>query len=130
MRVLGLDPFEVLVVPRIFACLAMAPLLSFGAVMMGILGGMLALWASLGVAPGFFIARMYDQIPLIHFWAGMAKAPVFALVIAVIGCRHGLQVGGDVESLGHHVTCSVVQSIFAVIVIDALFAVAYLELGI
>lgn len=130
MRVLGLDPVDVLVVPRVIACLVMAPILTFAAMMSGLFGGMIVLWGTLDISPGLFIARMQDTIPVQHFWAGIAKAPVFAIVIAVIGCRKGLSVGGDVESLGHNVTAAVVQSIFAVIVIDALFAMAYLELGI
>lgn len=130
MRVLGLDPFDVLVLPRVIACLVMAPLLTFGAMMMGLLGGMLVLWSTLDVTPGFFIARMHETIPAQHFWVGMSKAPVFAIVIAIIGCRKGLDVGHDVESLGHNVTASVVQSIFSVIVIDAVFAMMYLELDI
>jgi phospholipid/cholesterol/gamma-HCH transport system permease protein len=130
MRTLGLDPFDVLVTPRVIACVVMAPVLTFGAMMMGLLGGMIVLWSALGITPGFFIARMQEAIPIQHFWVGMSKAPVFALVIAIIGCRQGLEVGEDVESLGHNVTASVVQSIFGVIVIDAIFAMVYLELGI
>ncbi len=130
MRTLGLDPFDVLVLPRVIACLVMTPVLTFGAMMMGLLGGMAVLWSVLDVTPGFFIARMQETIPIQHFWVGLSKAPVFAIVIAVVGCRQGLTVGHDVESLGHNVTASVVQSIFAVIVIDAIFAMVYLELGI
>lgn len=130
MRTLGLDPFEVLVLPRVIACVVMTPILTFGAMITGLLGGMLVLWTVLDINPGFFIARMQDAISIQHFWSGMAKAPVFALVIAIIGCRKGLDVGSDVESLGHNVTAAVVQSIFAVIVIDAVFAMVYLELGI
>jgi phospholipid/cholesterol/gamma-HCH transport system permease protein len=130
MRTLGLDPMDVLVLPRVIACVAMTPILTFAAMLTGILGGIVVVWSVLGVSPGFFLARMQDAIEIKHFWAGMAKAPVFAMVIAIIGCRQGMLVGNDVESLGHNVTASVVQSIFAVIVIDALFAMAYLELGI
>lgn len=130
MQAMGLDPFDVLVVPRVIACVAMAPLLTFGAMMMGLLGGMMVLWGVLDVSPGFFIARISENIPPRHFWAGMAKAPVFALIIAVIGCRQGLEVGRDVETLGRRVTAAVVQSIFMVIVIDAVFAMIYLELDI
>jgi phospholipid/cholesterol/gamma-HCH transport system permease protein len=130
MRTLGLDPFDVLVLPRVIACIVMAPILTFGAMIMGLFGGMIVLWGALDITPGFFIARMQETIPIQHFWVGLSKAPVFALVIAVIGCRKGLDVGSDVESLGHNVTASVVQSIFAVIVIDAIFAMVYLELGI
>jgi phospholipid/cholesterol/gamma-HCH transport system permease protein len=130
MRVLGLDPYEALVVPRVIACVFMAPLLTFGAMMAGIFGGMMVSWATLDISPGFFISRMHDTIDWSHFWVGMSKAPVFGLVIAIIGCKQGMQVGGDVESLGRRVTASVVQSIFMVIVIDAIFAMMYLELDI
>ena len=130
MRVLGLDPVDALVVPRLLAMLFMTPLLTFGAMMMGIFGGMLAIWGTMGLTPGFFIERMYEQIPIQHFWVGMSKAPVFAIVIAIVGCRHGLEVGNDVESLGARVTQSVVQSIFAVIVLDAAFAILFMQLDI
>jgi phospholipid/cholesterol/gamma-HCH transport system permease protein len=130
MRTLGLDPFDVLVLPRVIACIVMAPILTFGAMMMGLLGGMIVLWSALDLTPGYFISRMQEAIPIQHFWVGISKAPVFALVIAIIGCRKGLDVGSDVESLGHNVTASVVQSIFAVIVIDAIFAMVYMELDI
>lgn len=130
MKVLGLDPYVVLVAPRVIAIVIMAPLLTFVAMMTGIFGGMLVIWSDLGLTPGYFIGRMYDTTAIQHFWAGIAKAPVFAVVIAVIGCRQGMNVGGNVESLGKRTTASVVQSIFAVIVIDAVFAMAYLEMGV
>ncbi len=130
MKVMGLDPYEVLVIPRVVACVIMAPLLTFAAMLTGVIGGALVSWATLDISPTFFITRMQDTIDYTHFLVGMSKAPVFGLVIAIIGCRHGLKVGGDVESLGSRVTTSVVQSIFAVIVIDALFALLYLELDI
>jgi phospholipid/cholesterol/gamma-HCH transport system permease protein len=69
-------------------------------------------------------------VPPQHFWVGLVKAPFFALVIAIVGCRHGLLVGGDVVSLGRRVTTAVVQSIFLVILIDALFAMLFLELNV
>ncbi|MFP4518639.1 MAG: MlaE family lipid ABC transporter permease subunit [Oceanicaulis sp.] len=130
MKVIGLDPYEALVLPRVIACVIMAPLLTFGAMIAGLVGGALVSWMTLDISPTFFIARMNSTIDWTHFFVGMSKAPVFGLVIAIIGCRHGLQVGGDVESLGSRVTTSVVQSIFAVIVIDAMFAMLYLELDI
>lgn len=130
MKVMGLDPYEVLVIPRVIACVIMAPLLTFAAMLTGIIGGALVSWATLDISPTFFLTRMQETLGYEHFMVGMSKAPVFGLVIAIIGCRHGLQVGGDVESLGARVTTSVVQSIFAVIVIDALFAMLYLELDI
>lgn len=130
MQVMGLDPYEVLVLPRVIACVIMAPLLTLAAMLTGVFGGMLVSWWTLDISPNFFLTRMQDAMDWTHFFVGMSKAPVFGLVIAIIGCRHGLQVGGDVESLGARVTTSVVQSIFAVIVIDALFALMYLELDI
>jgi phospholipid/cholesterol/gamma-HCH transport system permease protein len=130
MKVMGLDPYEVLVLPRVLACVLMAPLLTLSAMVSGVVGGMMVSWWTLDISPNFFLTRMHDTIDLTHFLVGMSKAPVFGLVIAIVGCRHGLQVGGDVESLGARVTTSVVQAIFAVIVIDALFAMMYLELDI
>jgi phospholipid/cholesterol/gamma-HCH transport system permease protein len=130
MRVLGLDPYEALVLPRVVACVLMAPLLTFGAMIAGIFGGMLVAWSAQDISPTLFITRLHDELDWSHFWVGMSKAPVFGLVVAIIGCRQGMQVGGDVESLGRRVTASVVQSIFTVIVLEALFAMMYLELGI
>ncbi|WP_019959680.1 MlaE family ABC transporter permease [Woodsholea maritima] len=130
MKVIGLDPFEVLVLPRIIACVLMAPLLAFAAMLAGIFGGMMVAWTTLDIAPSFFITRMETAIPWNHFWVGMSKAPVFGLLVAIIGCRQGMKVGGDVESLGACTTAAVVQAIFAVIVVDALFAMVYLELGV
>ncbi|WP_107712753.1 ABC transporter permease [Oceanicaulis sp.] len=130
MKVMGLDPYEVLVLPRVLACVIMAPLLTLSAMVAGVVGGMMVSWWTLDISPNFFLTRMHDTIDIKHFLVGMSKAPVFGLVIAIVGCRHGLQVGGDVESLGARVTTSVVQAIFAVIVIDALFAMMYLELDI
>lgn len=130
MKVMGLDPYEVLVIPRVVACVIMAPLLTFAAMVTGVFGGLLVSWATLDISPSFFLAGLQSGVDWTNFMVGMSKAPIFGLVIAIIGCRHGLEVGGDVESLGSRVTTSVVQSIFAVIVIDALFALMYLELGI
>ncbi|MBY0566385.1 MAG: ABC transporter permease [Hyphomonadaceae bacterium] len=128
MRVMGLDPMEALVVPRIIAMLIMTPILTFGAMMAGIFGGVLVAWGELGVSPQMFFARVSEVVPAQHFWVGMSKAPAFAIVLAVIGCRQGLAVGGDVGSLGRRVTSSVVQAIFMVILLDALFALWFLEL--
>ncbi|MEZ6022632.1 MAG: ABC transporter permease [Hyphomonadaceae bacterium] len=128
MRVMGISPMEALVVPRILAMLVMTPILTFGAMMAGIFGGVLVCWGELGVSPAMFFARVSEVVPEQHFWVGMSKAPAFALVLAVIGCKQGLSVGGDVGSLGRRVTASVVQAIFMVILMDALFALWFLEL--
>lgn len=127
MRVIGLNPYEVLVVPRVIACVVMAPLLTLAAMLAGLFGGLLVSWATLDISPAFFLTRLQNVIDWSHFMVGMSKAPVFGLVIAIIGCRQGMKVGGDVESLGQRTTASVVQAIFMVIVIDALFALMYLE---
>lgn len=128
MRVMGISPTEALVVPRVVAMLIMTPILTFAAMMSGIFGGLLVAWIELGVSPAMFIARVSETVPAQHFWVGMSKAPVFALVLAIIGCKQGLSVGGDVGSLGSRVTTSVVQAIFMVILIDALFALWFLEM--
>lgn len=130
MKVMGLDPYEVLVLPRLVACVVMTPLLTLAAMLSGLFGGMLVSWMALDISPLQFVVRLQDAVPIQHMFVGLSKAPVFGLVIAIIGCRHGLKVGGDVESLGAAVTTAVVQAIFAVILIDALFAMLYLELDI
>jgi len=128
MRVMGLDPMEALVAPRVAAMLVMTPLLTFAAVMSGLLGGLLVCWGDLGVSPVMFVSRVVEEVPARHFWVGIVKAPVFALVLTVIACKQGLSVGGDVASLGRRVTGSVVQAIFMVILLDALFALWFLEM--
>jgi phospholipid/cholesterol/gamma-HCH transport system permease protein len=129
MRVMGLSPMEALVAPRVIAMLIMTPILTFAAIIAGLFGGMLVCWAELGVSPTMYMFRIQDVVPIQHFWVGMAKAPAFALVLAVVGCRHGLGVGGDVASLGKRTTSSVVQAIFLVILLDALFALWFLEMN-
>jgi phospholipid/cholesterol/gamma-HCH transport system permease protein len=128
MRVLGLDPVEALVVPRMIAMLVMTPLLTFAADMAGLLGGLLATWAELGISPVQFFQRIRDGVPQQHFWVGMLKSPFFGLVLALIDCRHGLETGSDVTSLGRRTTASVVQAIFLLIFMDALFAIWFLEM--
>lgn len=130
MQVMGVDPFQALVIPRLAALIVMLPLLTFIAMVSGLLGGMLVTWAKLDLGPAFFLTRLSsDAFMSQHFWVGMSKAPVFAIIIAGIGARQGMSVGGDVESLGRRVTAAVVQAIFAIIAIDAVFALVYLEVG-
>lgn len=130
MQTLGLKAMEVIVAPRVIAMVIMTPLLAFVATMAGIAGGVVVGWMSLDINPGLFVERMRASVPLDQFWIGMSKAPVFGLVVALIACRQGLLTGGSVQSLGHRTTTSVVQAIFAVIVLDALFAIFYMEMGI
>jgi phospholipid/cholesterol/gamma-HCH transport system permease protein len=129
MQVMGVDPFDALVLPRVMALLIMTPLLTFVADLGGLVGGALVCWTKLGLSPDFFLQRILENVGITQFWIGMSKAPVFAVVVAAIGCRHGLAVNGDVEVLGRRVTTAVVQAIFLIIVLDAIFAMAYVEAG-
>ena len=129
MQTLGLDPMRVIVAPRVLAMMVMLPVLTFIGMLTAIAGGMAVGWLVLDVNPTVFFNRLQENVPLEQFWIGMSKAPVFGLAIALIGCRQGLEVGGSVQSLGHHTTKSVVQALFAIIVIDALFAIFYMEMG-
>lgn len=130
MQTLGLDPMHVIVAPRVLAMMLMVPVLTFIGMLTAMAGGMAVGWLILDVNPTVFLNRLQDNVPIDQFWIGMSKAPVFGLAIALIGCRQGLEVGGSVQSLGQHTTKSVVQALFAIIVIDALFALFYQELGI
>jgi len=130
MQTLGLKPMDILVAPRILAMVMMTPALTFVATMAGIAGGVVVGWSSLDINPGVFLDRLRNAVPLEHFWVGLSKAPVFGFVVTLIACRQGLMVGGSVQSLGHRTTTSVVQGLFAVIVLDAIFAILYMELGI
>ncbi len=128
MRTIGLDPMEALVAPRLIALLIMAPLLTFAATIAGVGGGMVAAWTTMDISPQMFITRFQDVVQPQHFWVGMIKSPVFALVVAMVGCRQGMLVEGDVVSLGRRTTSSVVQAIFLVIALDAVFAIFYYQL--
>ena len=130
MRTIGLDPMEALVAPRLIALIIMTPLLAFAATIAGIGGGLVAAWSAMGISPQMFISRFQDVVPEQHFWVGIVKTPVFAMVIALVGCRQGMLVEGDVVSLGRRTTSSVVQSIFLVIALDAMFAILYYQLNI
>lgn len=130
MKVMGVDPFEALVFPRFAALVLAIPLLTFVATLAGLLGGIVVTWSALGLGPAFFLQRIVDNVGPTHFWLAILKAPVMAGVIAGIGCRQGMEVGGDVESLGRRVTAAVVHAIFAIIVIDAIFALIYMVLDV
>ncbi|MFT3725909.1 MAG: ABC transporter permease [Hyphomonadaceae bacterium] len=130
MRTIGLDPMEAIVAPRLLALLIMTPLLTFAATISGIGGGLMAAWMAMDISPQMFITRFQEVVPEQHFWVGIAKTPVFALVVAMVGCRQGLLVEGDVVSLGRRTTSAVVQSIFLVIAIDAMFAILYYALNV
>ena len=129
IRTLGMDPIDLLVIPRVLALLVMLPLLTFVAMMSGLLGGLVVGAYALDIPPQQYLARMQETMELRHFFTGMAKAPVFALIIALIGCLEGMQVKGTAQSLGERTTSSVVQAISLVIVLDAFFAIWFMEMG-
>lgn len=126
---LGLDPVDLLVIPRLLALLVMLPLLTFVAMMAGLAGGVTVGAFDLDIPPQMYLARMHDTMEVRHFLVGLAKAPVFALVIGLIGCLEGLQVQGTAQSVGERTTSSVVQTISLVIVIDALAALWFMHVG-
>jgi phospholipid/cholesterol/gamma-HCH transport system permease protein len=130
MRTIGLDPMEVLVVPRVVALVLVLPLLTFYADLMGLLGG--AVMANWALDISFFqFARQFNAaVPVWSFWVGLIKAPVFAFIIAVVGCYEGFKVSISAESVGQRTTAAVVEAIFLVIVLDALFSIIFSILGI
>ncbi|MBA4741648.1 MAG: ABC transporter permease [Azoarcus sp.] len=129
IRVLGLSPVELLVLPRVLALLVALPVLTFVAMLSGLAGGMIVCAMKLDISPTLFVSTIETNVALSHFVIGMAKAPVFAFLIAVIGCNEGFRAGGSAQSVGEHTTSAVVQSIFVVIVVDAIAALFCMEMG-
>ncbi|WP_016963727.1 ABC transporter permease [Pseudomonas fluorescens] len=129
IRTLGLDPMELLVLPRVLALLVALPMLTFLAMLSGIIGGAVVCALSLDISPAMFLSLLHSDIGVKHFLLGLVKAPIFAFLIAAIGCLEGFKVSGSAESVGAHTTSSVVQSIFVVIVIDAVAALFFMEMG-
>lgn len=125
MRVLGLDPIERLVLPRVLALLFMLPVLGFVANMAGLLGGALMAWIDLGISPAMFRTQLVANTSVTHALVGLSKAPVFAIIIALVGCYQGLQVEGNTDSLGSRTSRSVVVAIFLVIVVDAVASIFF-----
>ena len=129
IRTLGLDPVDLLVIPRLLALIVMLPLLTFIAMLAGLLGGMFVGATSLDIPIQAYYGRLEETIELRHFLVGMAKAPIFAMVIGLIGCLEGLQVTGTAQSVGERTTSSVVQAISLVIVLDAFAAIWFMHMG-
>ncbi|MDX1269248.1 MAG: ABC transporter permease [Oceanisphaera sp.] len=127
LRTQGLDPIELLVLPRLLALVLTLPLLTFIAMISGMVGGAMVSLLSLDISLAQYLA-IVQQVPVRHFLVGMGKAPVFALLIALIGCLEGFKVGGSAQSVGEHTTSSVVQSIFVVILLDAIAALFLMEM--
>ncbi len=129
LRVTGLDPMEVLVAPRVIALMISLPLLTFFADIMGLLGGGLMSMVLLDVTFAQYWRILNNAVTMNHFVVGMVKAPVFAMLIALVGCFEGLQVRGSAESVGRLTTRSVVEGIFLVIIFDAFFSVVFSYVG-
>ena len=125
LRVMGLDPVEVLIVPRILALIIALPMLTFLSDMAALYGGGLVAWIYGDISPDVFVSRLRAAIGMQTFLVGIIKAPFMALVIGLIASMEGLDVEGSAESLGQHVTSSVVKAIFMVIVLDGIFAMFF-----
>ena len=130
VRTLGMDPIDLLVIPRVLALVIMLPLLTFVAMISGLLGGLTVGAYGLDIPPQQYLARMQDTMELRHFVVGLVKAPIFALVISLIGCLEGLRVEGTAQSVGDRTTSSVVQAISLVIIIDAFAAIWFMQMEI
>lgn len=130
MRVLGLNPNQMLVIPRILGLVIALPMLVIFADIAGLAGGALIAIGSLGISGLQFVERVAFSTDLTDFYVGLSKAPVFALLIAMVGTLRGMQVESSAEELGLKTTMAVVQSIFLIIVADAFFAVLFTRLGI
>ena len=130
LRTLGLDPMDVLVLPRVMALMVALPLLAFYSDIMALAGGGLACVFLLGMTPSQFLTQLHNSVTLTHFWVGLVKAPVFAALIAMVGCFEGMRVSGSAESVGRLTTQSVVESLFLIIVFDAMFSIMFSALHI
>lgn len=125
LRTIGVGPTELLVLPKMLALIIALPLLTLYADVTGVLGGMLMARSTLDVSFDVFLDRLGDAVSLSSFLTGIGKAPVFAAIIALVGCYQGFQVSGSADSVGRQTTVSVVQSIFLVILADASFSVVF-----
>lgn len=129
IRALGLNPIELLVLPRVLAMLISLPILTFIAMACGMIGGAVVCFLELDITPRLFLTILQRDIDISHFFVGIGKAPLFAFIVAVIGCLEGFKVSGSAQSVGEHTISSVVQSIFMVILLDALAALFFMEMS-
>jgi phospholipid/cholesterol/gamma-HCH transport system permease protein len=129
LRAMGLDPTEVLMLPRVVAIVCALPILAFFGAISALAGGGLVSWLYGGISPPVFLSRLNEAVTVTHFEVGMIKAPFMALIIGVVACTEGMQTRGSAESLGLQTTASVVKSIFLVIVVDGLFAIFFSSIG-
>jgi phospholipid/cholesterol/gamma-HCH transport system permease protein len=125
VRTLGLSPMQLLVLPRVFALVIAVPLLTVYADILGVLGGALIAFNQLNVSGVEFFDRLEEAVALRHFFIGIGKAPCFAIIIALVSCYQGFQIRGSVDDVGRRTTIGVVQSIFLVIVFDAMCSIVF-----
>lgn len=130
MKTMGFDPFKFLVLPRVIALIIAMPLIVFLADVAGILGEMVVMENYLNISFDSYLARFGQEVDIKHLYVGLFKAPFFGIVIAFIGCMRGFQIGGNTQSVGTYTTVSVVNAIFGVIMVDALFSIIFTQLGI
>lgn len=130
MRVMGIARGYRLVMPRVLALALAMPLLTLWTTLSALLGGMLAADVALGINPGYFVSNLPRAVQVSNLWLAVGKSAVFGVLIALVGCHYGLRVKPNTESLGALTTASVVTSITVVILVDALFAVLFKNLGI
>ncbi|SFH99063.1 ABC transporter permease [Bradyrhizobium sp. Gha] len=129
LSTMGLDPVDVLILPRVAALVIALPILAFIGSIAALYGGGLVAQLYGDMGPAIYIARLHEAISVTHFEVGILKAPFMALVIGIVACSEGLRVKGSAESLGRQTTTSVVKSIFLVIVLDGLFAIFFASIG-
>jgi len=129
LKTLGISPFDMMVLPKLLALVVAVPLLTVLANLTGMLGGVMVNWLAYDQSLMDFMRRLPEGMGHRHLWLGLVKAPVFAVLIAIIGCRQGLRVERGAEGVGRATTTAVVQAIFAVIVINAFFSILFNVLG-
>jgi phospholipid/cholesterol/gamma-HCH transport system permease protein len=125
LRVIGMNPINVLVLPRVIALILVLPLLAFLSDLMALFGSMMTLWFYSDIVPSVFLTRLRGAIDFSTFFSGLFKAPFMAMIIGLVACTEGMAVRGSAESLGQHTTAAVVKSIFLVIAVDGVFAIFY-----
>ena len=130
MKTMGFDPFKFLVLPRVIALIVAMPLIVFLADVAGIFGEMVVMENYLNIGFDSYLARFEQEVEIKHLYVGLFKAPFFGVVIAFIGCMRGFQISGNTQSVGTYTTVSVVNAIFGVIMVDALFSIIFTQLGI
>ena len=129
LRTFGLSPIELLVIPRVLAMVISLPILTFVGMISGIVGGSLVCVVALDISVPQILNILETKVRVVHLLVGLGKAPVFAFVIAVIGCLEGFKASGSAQSVGEHTTSAVVQSIFMVILLDSIAAIFFMEMG-